>query len=135
MQHNPFCWKVDKKNGDFVYLEYRSDASLRQEVAMNRWLVSLDEKQKSHMVDLIFLILDPDSNGLIDFYHHRLKQAVTIYRRYRKANKEDKGFIRFCLKRLFKIYRVADISRSKYKKTTIYDDSLKSPSYVVFPKN
>lgn len=125
-QHNPFSWIISPKRGDFVYLKYRKKKSLRSEVASIRWIQSLAVEEKAHMIDLIFLILDPARSAKIDFSHHKIRQIRMFVARYKALGEKDRLFVRSCLKKLFVTYKGLRIDRFKYQKITIYDESVKS---------
>lgn len=124
-QHDPFNWLVDKKTGDFDYIKNRKNSSLKNEVAISHWVTSMGTEEKKHMVDLFFLLLDPTKNGTVDFYHHRIAQAIAIKKRYSQLVQKDKDFVKYCFKRLFAAYKGLKMDRISYKKTTIFDASAK----------
>lgn len=123
LRHNPFSWVIDPKTGDYVYIKFRNNSSLKNEVAIGKWISGLNEEEKMHMVDLFFLLLDPSKNGKVDFFHRRISQVMAIKKRFKGLNVEDQKFLGYVFRRLYKAYDGLHIDQLTYKKTTIFDNT------------
>ncbi|MDF9825511.1 hypothetical protein M2475_001947 [Breznakia sp. PF5-3] len=100
-QHDPFSWEV--KNGDFIYLEKPNKSLMRMNYKLNRWLDTLDTKDKEKFVEGVYDIYRGcDAKTLEEFTSSWKQNASIIFKSIKTLDKETRSYIFKTIKSMLK---------------------------------
>lgn len=104
LQHDPFSWKI--KHGDFKKAKRRSDASVRLERSVNRWVDEMSLEERERLVSIVYTaLLKLDTRNFNVFFKTVIKQALALGKEHRGLNESDRAFFDEKVRRLKKILK------------------------------
>ncbi len=113
LQHDPFVWKLDE-DGNFIFLEKRTDSSLKSEELITRWLASLSHEETVILSKCLIELLG-GKNATVHMIEKKillvLPQALIVFSKY---DKKTQDFLVDAFKKLLGFFK--DISKENKKK-------------------
>lgn len=100
MQHNPFCWYVDR-SGCFEVLEDVSDGAKYFNKTLKQWLDGSDEQDREKFIDAVFSLLAKSREKTLFGLRKNLPKSLkTLIDADKEMDEETKRFIRLTLRSL-----------------------------------
>ena len=104
MQHNPYTWVVDLREGSFKPMEELKNGAKLLDSAVTDWILSLDDEQVDRFSDLLFRVLAAsEADNLIDFKADWKKSLSGILQELKEVDDESKAEMEEILRELFEI--------------------------------